>query len=169
MFRSSAPKIEDTMFTLKFSMKQMERMAKKCEKEENAHKAKLKKAIEQKNVDVAKVYAENAIRKKNEGLNYLRMAARVDAVHSRINSAMMMKQVAKQMGGVVKGLDKVMQSMDLEKISAVMEKFEAQFEDLDVHEKVKLCCSVKLIVLDEIVWQSHAQMKSKLLSMVFCV
>jgi hypothetical protein len=43
MFRSSAPKIEDTMFTLKFSMKQMERMAKKCEKEENAHKAKLKK------------------------------------------------------------------------------------------------------------------------------
>jgi division protein CdvB (Snf7/Vps24/ESCRT-III family) len=97
------------------------------------------------------------------------MAARVDAVHSRINSAMMMKQVAKQMGGVVKGLDKVMQSMDLEKISAVMEKFEAQFEDLDVHEKVKLCCSVKLIVLDEIVWQSHVQMKSKLLSMVFCI
>jgi charged multivesicular body protein 1 len=44
------------------------------------------------------------------------MAARVDAVHSRINSAMMMKQVAKQMGGVVKGLDKVMQSMDLEKV-----------------------------------------------------
>eukprot|EP00118_Oscarella_pearsei_P002901 m.12119 g.12119 ORF g.12119 m.12119 type:complete len:146 (+) comp23820_c0_seq1:62-499(+) len=117
MFRS-APKMEDTLFTLKFSMKQMERASKKCEKEEKVHKAKLKKAIEQKNLDVAKVYAENAIRKHNEGVNYLRMAARVDAVQSRIQSAMMMKEMAKQMGGIVKGLDKVMQSMDLEKASS---------------------------------------------------
>ncbi len=41
----------------------------------------------------ARIYAENAIRKKTESLNYLRLAARLDAVQSRINSAMAMKGV----------------------------------------------------------------------------
>ena len=51
------------------------------------------KALQQKNIEGAKIYAENAIRKKNEGLNYLRLASRVDAVSSKVQSAMMMKQV----------------------------------------------------------------------------
>ena len=50
-------------------------------------------ALQQKNVEGAKIYAENAIRKKNEGLNYLRMAARVDAVSSKVQTALTMKQV----------------------------------------------------------------------------
>jgi len=45
------------------------------------------------NKETAQVYAENAIRKKNEGLNYLRMAARVDAVQAKVQSAMTMKDV----------------------------------------------------------------------------
>ena len=40
-------------------------------------------AIEQKNYDGARIYAENAIRKKNEALNYLRLSSRIDAVQSR--------------------------------------------------------------------------------------
>lgn len=40
------------------------------------------------------MYAENAIRKKNEGLNYLRMAARVDAVSAKVQSALTMKDVS---------------------------------------------------------------------------
>ena len=42
----------------------------------------------------ARIYAENAVRKKNEGLNYLRMSARVDAVASRVKSAQTMKQAS---------------------------------------------------------------------------
>jgi hypothetical protein len=38
-----APKLEDTLFTLKFSTKQMERAAKKCEKDQRAQQAKVKK------------------------------------------------------------------------------------------------------------------------------
>lgn len=76
-----------------FSTKQMERAAKRCEKDEKAQKAKVRKALTQGNVEGARIYAENAIRKKNEGLNYLRMAARVDAVANRVQSAMMTKEV----------------------------------------------------------------------------
>lgn len=40
----------------------------------------MKKAIQKGNQEVARVHAENAIRQKNQSLNYLKMSARVDAV-----------------------------------------------------------------------------------------
>ena len=64
------------------------------------------------------------------------MSAKVDAVASRVQSAVAMKGVAKNMGSVVKSLDKAINSMELQKISAVMDKFESQFEDLDVRTSV---------------------------------
>ena len=36
----------------------------------------------------------NAIRKKNEGVNWLRMASRVDAVASKVQTAVTMKAVS---------------------------------------------------------------------------
>ena len=51
-------------------------------------------AIQQKNIEGARIYAENAIRKKHEMLNYMRMSARVDAVASRVQSAVAMKGVS---------------------------------------------------------------------------
>lgn len=129
-------KMDETLFQLKFANKQLERLSKKAEKDQKLQTQKVKKAIQQKNIEGAKIYAENAIRKKNESLNYLRMASRLDAVVSRVQSAMAMKQVTKTMGGVVKGLDKALSSMDLQKVQAIMDKFEGQFEDLDVHTSV---------------------------------
>lgn len=52
----------------------------KAEKNEKLEIAKMKKAIQKGNQEVARVHAENAIRQKNQSLNYLKMSARVDAV-----------------------------------------------------------------------------------------
>ena len=49
----------------------------------------------------ARIYAENAVRKKNESLNYLRMSSKVDATASRVQTAVTMKGVAKNMESVV--------------------------------------------------------------------
>ncbi|XP_045193285.2 charged multivesicular body protein 1a-like [Mercenaria mercenaria] len=124
--------MDDTLFQLKFTTKQLERLANKAEKEQKKEQAKVKKAIQQKNIEGARIYAENAIRKKNEGLNYLRFAARVDAVASKVQTAVTMKSITKSIGDVTKALDKAMSSMDLEKVGKIMEKFEKQFEDIDV-------------------------------------
>lgn len=128
--------MEDTLFQLKFCSKQLARQSKKAEKEQRQQEAQVKKALEKGNPDVARVYAENAVRKKNESLNYLRMSGKVDAVASRVQSAVTMKGVAKNMGSVVKSLEKAVNSMELQKITEVMDKFESQFEDLDVHTSV---------------------------------
>ncbi|KFU85770.1 Charged multivesicular body protein 1a, partial [Chaetura pelagica] len=87
-------------------------------------------ALQQKNVECARVYAENAIRKKNEGLNWLRMSSRVDAVASKVQTAVTMKGVTKNMAQVTKALDKALSSMDLQKVSAVMDKFEQQAQNM---------------------------------------
>ncbi len=73
--------------------KQLERMAKTAEKEETKCKLQVKKAMEKGNIEGARIYAENAIRKKNEGLNMLRLAGRISAVASRVQTAMHMKEV----------------------------------------------------------------------------
>lgn len=116
--------------------KELERNSKRCEKEERNEKAKCKKAIQKGAFENAKIHAENAIRQKSQSLNYLRMSARVDAVASRVQSAITTKRVTGSMASVVKSMDSAMKSMSLEKISNVMDKFERQFEDMDVHTSV---------------------------------
>jgi len=69
-------------------------------------------------MDVARIHAENAIRQKNQAVNYLRMSARVDAVASRVQSALTTRKVTGSMAGVVKAMDAAMKGMNLEKISS---------------------------------------------------
>ena len=71
-----------------------------------------------------------------QALNFLRMSARVDAVASRVQTAVTTKRVTSSMNGVVKAMDSAMKSMNLEKISGLMDKFEKDFEDLDVQTSV---------------------------------
>ncbi|XP_038192427.1 charged multivesicular body protein 1a-like [Arvicola amphibius] len=121
--------MDDTLLQLK----QLERLAKKAEKDSKAEQAKVKKALQQGNVECARGYAENAIRKKNEGENWLGMASHVDAVTSKVQRAATMKGVTKNMAQVTKALDRALSAMDLQKVSAVMDRFEQQVQSLDEH------------------------------------
>ncbi|RLN63466.1 hypothetical protein BBJ29_004661 [Phytophthora kernoviae] len=125
-------KLEDELFNMKFTAKTLIRNAKKCEKNQAAQKLKLKKAIEQGNMEGAKIYAQNVIREKNQALSYLQLASRMDAVAARVQTAISMGQLKTNMSGVVKGMDTVMESMNVEKISQTMDQFEKHFEDMDV-------------------------------------
>uniref|UniRef100_A0AAQ5ZZM5 Charged multivesicular body protein 1B n=1 Tax=Amphiprion ocellaris TaxID=80972 RepID=A0AAQ5ZZM5_AMPOC len=68
------------LFNLKFAAKDLQRNSKKCDKEEKIEKAKVKKAIQKGNMEVARIHAENAIRQKNQSVNFLRMSARISAL-----------------------------------------------------------------------------------------
>lgn len=124
--------LEDQLFRLKFATKSFERSARKAEKAAKDEKLKVKKAMEKGNMDGARIYAQNAIRKQNEYMNHLRLASRLDAVASRLDTAVKMNAVGKAMGGIVVSLDKALSQMDVTQISTVMDQFEKQFEDLDV-------------------------------------
>ncbi len=104
-------------------------MSKKSEKKEKEQKLKLKQvgnkrrlfrwnfqAIEKGNIEGARIYAQNAIREKNEALNYLRLSSRIDGVASRVEAAVRMRTVTRSMAGIVKGLDEAMKTMDMSKV-----------------------------------------------------
>lgn len=80
----------------------------------------------------ARIYAQNAIREKTQGLNYLKMSSRIDAVAARLETAIRTNDMSKAMGNVVKGMSSALKSMDVERISKTMDSFEKQFEDMDV-------------------------------------
>lgn len=123
--------LEQSLFQLKFTAKQLSKQASKAAKEEATEKNKTKKALTQGNNDIAQLYAQNAIRKANERVNLLRLASRVDAVASRVQTAVTMRSVTGNMAQVTKGMDKAVQTMNLDRIAVVMDKFEKQFEDMD--------------------------------------
>jgi charged multivesicular body protein 1 len=117
-----------------FTSKQLNRQAAKADRDSRAEQAKLKKALTQNppQPQIARLYATNSVRNSQQRIQLLTLAARLDAVAARVQTAITMRTVTSSMAQTVKGMDIALKSMDLEKIGAVMEKFEAQFEDLDV-------------------------------------
>ncbi|KAK8579881.1 hypothetical protein V6N13_143042 [Hibiscus sabdariffa] len=73
-------KLLNEIMELKFTSKSLQRQARKCEKEEKSEKLKVKNAMEKGNMDGAGIYAENAIRKRTEQMNYLRLASRPNSM-----------------------------------------------------------------------------------------
>jgi charged multivesicular body protein 1 len=83
--------------------KMLNRQSAKAHKEAETQKAKVKKvrplksfnnkAIQQGNNDIARIHAGNSIRKEQERLNLLRLSSRIDAVASRVRTAVTMRNV----------------------------------------------------------------------------
>lgn len=124
--------LDNHLFNLRFAAKELSRNAKKCEKQEKEEKQKIITALKKGNREVAQVHAENSVRKRNEGVNYLRMSARIDAVAARVQTAATQKRVTGSMQGVVKAMETAMKTMNLEKVQTLMDRFEKDFENLDV-------------------------------------
>jgi len=100
------------------------------------HPPQVKRAIEKGNVEGAKIYAQNAIRKKHEQLNFLRLASRLDAVVSRLEAQARMQMVNRSMAGITKSLERALAANNLEQIAATMQQFERQFDNLEIQTAV---------------------------------
>ncbi|AMD19364.1 HBR463Wp [Eremothecium sinecaudum] len=135
MSRNPTAGLENTLFQLKFTAKQLNKQANKAAKAEQVETNKVKKIISE-NEDIARLYASNAIRKRNERIQLLKLASRVDSVASRVQTAVTMRQVSGSMAQVCRGMDRALQTMNLEQITMIMDRFEQQFEDLDTSVNV---------------------------------
>ncbi|KAI9472611.1 Snf7 family [Coemansia mojavensis] len=128
--------MENTVFNLKFLAKTLKRQSKTCMKDHDKETREVKKAMKSNNIEIARIHASNAIRKKNESINLLRLSSRIDAAASRIDTAAKMQRVTGSMGKVVGEIDRALQkNMNLDKVSQIMDTFESQSENLDLHAK----------------------------------
>ncbi|KAK4470959.1 hypothetical protein MN116_005661 [Schistosoma mekongi] len=94
----------------------MDRFAKRCAKEEIRSKNLLKAAIKKGDHENARIHAENAIRHKHTATSYLKLAARIDAVVSRVQAAITSKCFTESIRTVVVCMENASRSMDMEKI-----------------------------------------------------
>jgi len=124
--------IEDSIFNMKFTAKQLGRLSKKSEAAVEKEKKKCRDAIQSGNQDGARIHAENAIRNHNQSLSYLRLQSRLEAVSSKLEGQAKMQMVTSQMQAVTTQLGGALSSMNMEEIANTMTVFEKQFEDLDV-------------------------------------
>lgn len=94
--------MQDDMMNMKMLAKQLNRSASKCEADEKKEKLNVKKAIEKGNVQGARIYCQNAIRKKNEALQHMMLSSQLDAVVSRLKSQVGQRGHKQGTGGMEK-------------------------------------------------------------------
>jgi charged multivesicular body protein 1 len=123
--------VDEMVWDMKFQSKALERLSKKSEKEQKKAMAQCKKAITQGNKEGAEIYAQNAIRHKEEALQFLQMAAKVDGVASKLKSVQVQQSVARALGQMSGEMGRAMESMDVMQIAQTMDTFEQQLGELD--------------------------------------
>lgn len=87
--------LQKQLFEIKFNSKQFERQARKAEKKAAENKIKLKQAIEKRDDERAKMYAEEVIRQNQQANSLLKLATRMERVAARLETAINMKNVTK--------------------------------------------------------------------------
>jgi charged multivesicular body protein 1 len=132
MGTNHSKQLEDTIFEMRLASKQFVKESQRCEREEKQEKEKARKKLEQGLIDIARIHAENAIRKKNESLNYMRLASKMDAVTTRIQSAHRTETITGNLAKAVSQMDRTLKNMKPENIAQTMTNFEKSFEDIDV-------------------------------------
>jgi charged multivesicular body protein 1 len=93
--KSSSDQLFDMIFEFKFISKQMQKESVKAEKEEKKTILKVKEAIEKGLPDSAKIYAADAIRRRNEAKRYQVLSSKLDAIHSRLKTAYQTQTVSR--------------------------------------------------------------------------
>ena len=121
---SSQKRLDDTLFNMRLNSKMMAKEAQRAQKEEGKEKEKAKNLLKKGLVDAARIHAENAISKKNESINFLRFASKLDAVASKIQSATRTEAITRQFAQMLPQLEGVTRSMNVENVSHTMGEFE---------------------------------------------
>merc|ERR1711966_123213 len=108
--------MEMTM-NMKIQGKMLNRSAIKADKDSAKEKLKVKAAMEKGNAEGARLYAENAIRQKNQAMVHRRLASRLDAVASKLESCQNSMKVAHNLGVITQRLGPSLNAMNIGQIS----------------------------------------------------
>lgn len=134
--QSASDKLFETIFEFKMQAKELGKQARKSEKEKNQMYEKVKKAIADNKPEAAKLYATDAIRKRNEAVKYELLSFKLEAVHSKLKGAYQTQKLNENMTKMVSSMSSALGSMDLVKINENMSQFEQIFDDLDANSQM---------------------------------
>lgn len=134
--KSAQDQLFETIFEFKMQAKELLKMSKKAEKEKDMMYEKVKKAIAENKPEAAKLYASDAIRKRNEAIKYEILGYKLEGVHSKLKAAYQTTKLNDNMSKMVTAMSSALGAMDLVKISENMGQFEKIFDDLDANAQL---------------------------------
>lgn len=120
---------------MKMTSKHIGRQANKSLKMQSAEERKARAALTKGNIAGARIFAENAIRNKNQAFSYMKLQSQLEAVASKVQAQEVRAQVATDMQSVTGALDLALGNMDVSQLAQTMDKFVSQSEDMDLQTK----------------------------------
>ena len=98
--------------------------------------AKTKKAMEQGNMDLAKTYAQEALRYKNESQRYKVLSSKIESIASKLQHAYKTQQLSESITGLTNKIGGIGNMNDLTKMVETMDNFEKMCDNLDIQSKM---------------------------------
>lgn len=120
------------IFQLKFSIKQMEKAAKKAESEAEKKKKEMAAYLKKGDTERAKVYGEMVLQKRAESVQHLRMAQKIDIIKGKFEAAKAAGKVSKAVASSVKAMEKINEDMAKGKSMDLVARYEKALEDSEV-------------------------------------
>lgn len=135
--KKSEPVVSDrlfeSIFEFKIQAKELNKQSIKSNKEKEILFERVRQAILDNKPDLAKVYAEDAIRKRNESIKYQTLSFKLEAVHSKLKAAYQTSKLNENIGKMVNKMSTAVNAMDVVKISETITQFETIFDDLSAN------------------------------------
>lgn len=122
-----------TSFNLRLHAREVLKQQALCEREEEAEKLKVKRALEKGNAEAARIHAANAIRKRNESLRYLQFHSKLEILRNQLENAERSNTVTTELKRVLPQLRKV-NKCKANDSSIIFKQFEDIFNDMEVKE-----------------------------------
>jgi charged multivesicular body protein 1 len=123
----------DRLIELKMAAQRLRSHARRCNKEQQQELGRLQDAIRKQNYELAQLYAQNAIRKRNENVMYTRLEHRIDAIYSKLQTAYTLKNATKSIEKSVSKIKVAVNSDDLNYVMNVMDDLEKVSDNMEVH------------------------------------
>ena len=122
--------LETEIFNLKLKKKEFNKLATKAKKKEKKERAEIKKAIGRRDQEVARVHAENAVRRKNEALDAERGVSKIAGQIATLELIIQQHISAQTMASATSKLHDESRStkQDLENIESILNEADEQGE-----------------------------------------
>ena len=124
--------LNEAAFQMKWQARSLEKEAAKAMQNRETQMKKAKMHMDRGDMQSAQIIAGEAIRYQKEAASLNRMAGKMSAVGSKLESAARTQQVSMQIKNAVPGLKNCLKQMEKSGVARNMAAFEKVFEDLDV-------------------------------------
>ena len=124
--------LEDIIFRLKFTKKGLQKDIKKSESKMTSEINNVKNDIIKGDTMAAQIHSENAIRHKNQRINYMQFSSKIDALVCRLELAVQNGKLTDNVVNIAYGLESIYNDFSYKNIVDILGQFDTTFEDFDV-------------------------------------